>query len=125
MIAIGVILHHLHRFDLFNTRLLCYFVFSFICVVFEVPDIGNVSDIAYFVVQVAEIAEQQIKCNGRPGMPQVWITLYGGDTNVKAYVGRLYGVELFFFSRKRVIKRQIVLHDSSRLRVRYRNFSDG
>ena len=47
--AIGVILCHLHRFQLFQSGLLRDLVFALVGIVFQMTHVSDVADVAYFI----------------------------------------------------------------------------
>ena len=49
MIAVQVILNDFHRLQFFETGFLGYFVFSFVSIMLQMTDIGNIAYIAYFI----------------------------------------------------------------------------
>jgi histidine ammonia-lyase len=55
VVAIEVILHYFHGFQLLQTGLFGDFIFAFICIVFQMTDIGNVGA-SGDLVQLAHIA---------------------------------------------------------------------
>ena len=64
VVAIEVILHYFHGFQLLQTGLFGDFIFAFVCIVFQMTDIGNVTDITYLVSQMGKITEQDIERDG-------------------------------------------------------------
>ena len=57
VVAKHIILHHFHRFQLFQTGFFGNFIFPFVGIIFEVTHIGNVTDVAHLISQMQQIAE--------------------------------------------------------------------
>ena len=68
MIAVGVILHDLHRFELFEPCFLSYLIFSFIGIMLEVAYIGYIADIAHLITQILQIAVKDVERDSGTGM---------------------------------------------------------
>ena len=49
MVAVGVVLRHLHRLELLQTRLLGDFVLALVGIVLQMAHIGDVSDITHLI----------------------------------------------------------------------------
>ena len=69
MVAVGVVLCHLHGFQLLQTGLLGYLVLTLVGIVLQVAYIGDVAHIAYFVADMLQIAEHHVESDGRTSMP--------------------------------------------------------
>ena len=103
VVTVQVILHDLHRFELFETGFLGDFVFAVVCIVFQVTDIRYVAYIAYFVSYMSQITEQQIKCDRRTCMAQMGIAINGRTTNIHTHMRFVQRDELFLFSCECVV----------------------
>jgi hypothetical protein len=66
--------------------------------------IRDVTDIAHFVAQILEQAEQHIVRNPRTGMAQVGISVHGGTAHIHAYPPLMDGLEQFLVPGKRIGK---------------------
>jgi hypothetical protein len=66
--------------------------------------IRDVTDIAHFVAQILEQAEQHIVRNPRTGMAQVGVPIHSGTTHIHAYPPFMDGLEQFFVPGKRIGK---------------------
>ena len=86
MITVGVELHDLHRLELFEPCFLRYLVFSFIGIVLKVSDIRDITDVAYLVAEVLQVAIEDIECDSRTGMSQMGISIHGRAADIHAYV---------------------------------------
>ena len=58
-----VALYDLHGFYRFETRLFCNAIFPFVGIVFQVSCISNISNVAYFISQMLQVAVHQIERN--------------------------------------------------------------
>ena len=111
VVTIDVILHNLHGFELLNPCFFAHFILAFVGIIFQMPDIGNIAHIAHFVANVLQVAEYQVEGDGRPRMTQMGIAIHRRAANVKPDVRRMNGFKFFLFARKRVVKRENLLHD--------------
>ena len=93
--VIGVALDDLHRFDVFEARLLPDFVFAVIGVAREVTDIRDVPHVAHLVAEVKEIAEDHIEGQEGPDVAQVDVAVHRGAAHVHAHVGGVEGLKAF------------------------------
>ena len=78
----------------------------------QVAYVGDVTDIAYLVSQMLEVAEQDIECDGGTCVTQMGIAVHGGAAHVHAYVGRVYRFKQLFLSCESVVDAQFVFHNS-------------
>ena len=95
MIAVGVILHHLHRFELLEPRFLGYLILTFISIVLEMAYISDVAHIAHFVAQMEQIAVEQVEGDSRTRMAQMGIAIHGGTADIHAYVSLVQRLKCF------------------------------
>ena len=68
MVTIGIMLRYLHGFQLFQAGFLLNLVVTFVGIVFQMPHISNVADVAHLVTKMLEITEKDVKSNRRTGM---------------------------------------------------------
>ena len=104
MVALRVVLHHLHGLQLLQAGLLGNLVLAFVGVVLQMAYIRDVTDIAHFVAQILEQAEQHIVRNPRTGMAQVGVPIHSGTAHIHAYPPLMDGLEQFFVPGKRIGK---------------------
>ena len=104
VVALRVVLHHLHRLQLFQPGLLGNLVLPFVGIVLQVTYICNVTDIAHLVAQVLEQAEQDIVRHSRTGVTQVGISVHGGAAHVHSYMALVNGFEEFLVPGKGIGK---------------------
>ena len=95
VVAVGVILRHLHRFQLFQARFLGNLVLALICIVLQVAYIGDIAYVAYFISQMLQVTEEQVECNGRTGVTQVRVAIDGRSADVHAHMRGVQRFEYF------------------------------
>ncbi len=103
MEPIGIILGHLHGFQLLQPCFLGYFVLAFVGIMLQMPHIGNISHIAHLVAQIAQITEEQVKRYGRTCMTQMGIAINRWAAYIHAHTPFMQGLEKFLSTRKRII----------------------
>src|SRR6187431_1615274 len=104
MKTICILLDDFHRFQLFKSCFLTDFIFCIrIHIAFEMPYIGDISDIAHFIAQVHEISVDQIKADKRPAIADMDIIIYRGAADVHSYPPFQDGREYFFGTADAVI----------------------
>ena len=103
MVAVGVVLSNLHRFELFEACFFGDFVFALIGIVFEVAHVGNVTNVAHLVAEGAEVAEQQVEGDCGPGVSQVWIAIDGRAADIHTHVFGVKWNKLLFASSESVV----------------------
>ena len=111
VVADGVVLHHFHRFQLLQTGFLSDFVFAFVSVVFQVAYIGNVTNVAHFISQLLEVAEQDIEGDGRTSVSQVCVAIYSRTAYVHAHMRGIERNKLLFSATKSIINGQFIFHN--------------
>ena len=57
VVAVGVILRYLHRFELFEARFLGYLVLALVGVVLKMAYVGDIADVSYLVAEMFQVAE--------------------------------------------------------------------
>ena len=103
VVAVGVILRHLHRLKVFEAGFLRDFVLAFVGVVFQVTHIGDVAHIADFISEMLQIPENQVKGDGRPGVTQVSVAIDGGTADVHAHMRGVQRLERLLAAREAVV----------------------
>ena len=103
MVAVGVVLCHLHGLQVLESCFLCNFVFAFVGIVLQVTHIGDVTNIADFVAEVFQISENQIKSDGRTGMTKVSVAIDGGAADIHAHMRGVEGFERLLAARKAIV----------------------
>ena len=112
VVAVGVVLRHLHGFQLLQACLLGNLVLAFVGIVLQVPHVGNVAHVAHLVAQVAQVAEEQVEGDGRTRMPQVRVAIYSRAAHVHAHVGSVQRHKGFFPSVEGVVNNQWMFHNA-------------
>ena len=110
MVAVGIILRNLHGLKLFQSSFLGNFVLALIGIMFKMPHISNVSHIAHLVAQMLEITEKNVKGDGRTGVSQMGVAIYGWSTHIHAYIRRMNRLKRLFPTRQRIINDQFLFH---------------
>ena len=101
--AVGVILRHLHRFELFEPSLLRYLVFALIGIMLQMSHIGYVAHIAHLVAYVLQIAEEAVKGDGRACVSEMGIAIDRRAADVHSHAPFMQRFEEFLLARQRVI----------------------
>ena len=98
MIPVQVVLHYFHGFQLFQTGFLGNLIFAFICVMFQVAYVGNVTHVSHFITQPGEITEKYVERDGRTGMSQMCIAIYRRSADIHAHMWSVQRHKQLFFS---------------------------
>ncbi len=96
MVAVGVVLSHLHRFELFEPGFLCNLVLTLVGIVFEVSHVGDVADVAHLVADMEQVAVEYVEGYGGTGMAEVSVAIDGGATYVHSDTAFVDGTEKLF-----------------------------
>ena len=102
--AIGVVLRHLHRLQLFESCLFGDFILTLVGIVLQMAHVGNVSYVAHLVAQMFEVTENEVESDGRTCMSQMGIAVNGRAANIHPHVSGIDGFEKFLAPCERVIK---------------------
>ncbi len=105
VIAQQIVLHHLHRLKLLQTRLLGDLVLAFVGIVFKMPHVGDIAHIAHLVAQMGKIAVHNVESYRRTGMAQMAVAVHGGTANVHTHKRFVKRLECLFLARQRVINK--------------------
>ena len=103
VIAVGVILCHLHRLQLLQSCFLGYLVIALIGIVLQVPHVGNVSHVAHLIAYVLQIPEQDVESDGRTGMTQMGVSINGGTTYIHAHIGSMKRLKRLLAAAERIV----------------------
>ena len=74
---LSVLFDYFHRFKLFEAGLLGDLILAFVCIAFEVPNVGDVADVADFVAQEPEVTKYDVE-GVQPVFP-LWYTVWQED----------------------------------------------
>ena len=125
VVAVGVVLRHLHRFQLFQAGFLGNFVFALVGILFQMPHVGNVAHIAHLVAQMLQIAKQEVEGNPRPGMAQMRVAIDRGAAHIHTHLRGMQGFKQLFAPMQRIVEHQLIFHHYVRFifskRVIYRS----
>ena len=103
-----VVLHHLHRFELLEARLLGDLVFALVGIVLEVSHVGDIADVAHLVAQMGEVADEDVEGDGGTGMTQMRVAVDGRTAYVQTHIGRVQGLEELLAAAHGVIDGQLM-----------------
>ena len=106
VVAVGVVLRHLHGLQLLQAGLLGNLVLAFVSIVFQVTHIGDVAHIAHLIAQMHQVAVQHIESDGGPGVAQMTVAIDGGTADIHAHVVGSEGFEKLFLVRKSIVNQQ-------------------
>ena len=109
VVATRVVLHDLHRLELFDACTLGDLVLALVGVVLEVAHVGDVADVAHLVSEVGEVAEEDVEGDGRTGVAEVRIAVDGGSADIHAHMWRVEGLKLRLPAREGVIQNEFLL----------------
>ena len=76
----------------------------------EMTHIGDVAHIAHLIAQMTQVAEHDIKGDGRPRMSQMWVSIDGGTAYIHAHIGGMEGFERLFSSGERIVDQKCLFH---------------
>ncbi len=122
VVALRVILHHLHGLQLLQAGFLGNLVLPFIGIVLQVSDVRDVADITHLVAQILQETEQHVIGDTRTGVAQMGVPIYGRAAYIHAHMSFMDGLEQFLVAGKGIgqIQRS---HDNSHLNhAKIRNF---
>ena len=85
MVAVGVVLRHLHGLELLEAGLLGNLVLTLIGIVLQVSHVGDIAHIAHLVAEVAKVAIDHIKGDGGTRVTQMAVAVNGGATDIHAH----------------------------------------
>ena len=68
-----------------------------------VIDVGNISDVGYLVAKVAEVADNHVKADEGPPVPDMAVVVDGDAADVHSDFPGLHGFELFLFPCKCIV----------------------
>ena len=98
VVAVHIVLGHLHRLELLEAGLLGNLVLALVGVVFQMAHVGDVAHIAHLVADMGEIAEHQVEGHRRTGVSEMGLAIDGRAADIEAYViGHDRGKEFFSF----------------------------
>ena len=106
VVAVGVVLGYLHRFQLFQPCLLGYLVLALVGVVLQVAHVGDVAHIAHLIAQMLQVAEHQVEGDGRAGMTQMGVAIDSGAADIHAHIRSMQRLKALFLARQGIIDYQ-------------------
>ena len=111
VVAVGVVLRHLHGFQLFQTGFLCNLVLAFVGVVLQVSHVGYVAHVAHLVAKVLQVAEYHVEGDGWACMAQVGVAVDGRTADIHAHMSFIDWTEEFFLPTQSIVYQQLLFHN--------------
>ncbi len=93
VIADEIMLHHFHRLEHLEPRLLGDLVLTLVGIMLEMAHICDVADITHLVSEMTQIAEKDVEGYRRARMAQMGVAIDGRPAHVHAYVSLLNRME--------------------------------
>ena len=112
VVALRVVVRHLHRFELLEPRLLGDLVLALVGVVLQMAHVRHVAHVAHLVARSLQVAEQEVERHRRPGMPQVGIAVNGRSADIHADAPGHEGFELLLAAGERIVKYEFGIHSA-------------
>ena len=106
VVAVGVVLCHLHGLQLLQTGFLGNLVLAFVGIVFQMAHVGDIAHIAHFIPYVAQVAEEDVEGDGGAGMTQMGVAVHRGAAHIHAHISGRQRLEKFFLVRQCVVYQQ-------------------
>ena len=103
VVAVRVVLRHLHRLELLHTRFLRDFILSLVGIMFQMPHVGDVPDIAHLITEVLEITENDVERDGRTCMPQMGVAIHRRSAHIHPHKRGVQRFKQLFRTCQRVI----------------------
>ena len=110
VVALRIVVGHLHRFELLETRLLGDFVLTLVGVVFQMAHVGDVAHVAHLVARGLQVAEQQVEGHGRTGMAQMGVAVDRGAADVHPHAAGGNRLEHLLAAGERIVKHEFGIH---------------
>ena len=96
VVAVHIVLRHLHGFELLQTGLLGDLVLAFVSIVLQMAHVGDVAHITHLVADVRKVAEHHVESDGRARMSQMGLAIDRRSTDIKSHVVGGNGLEELF-----------------------------
>ncbi len=106
VVAVGIVLRHLHWLQLLEACLLGYLVLTLVGIVLQMAHIGDVTHIAHLVAKVLQITEQEVEGNRRTRVPEVGIAIDGGAAHIHPDTPLVERAEILFLTAECIINLQ-------------------
>ena len=76
----------------------------------QMAHIGDVAHIAHLVTEVFQIAEKNIKRDGRTGMSQMGIAINGRSANIHTYMRSMQRLEALLLPMQGIVNQKCLFH---------------
>ena len=103
VVAVEIVLHHLHRLQLLQPRLLGDFVFPLVGVMLQVAYVGDVAHVAHLKAKVGEVAVDDVEGNRGAGVAEVAVAVDRRAADVHPDPPLVERPEIFLVALERVI----------------------
>ena len=110
VVALRIVVGHLHRFELLEARLLGDFVLTLVGVVFQMAHVGDVAHVAHLVARSLQVAEQQVEGHGRTGMAQMGVAVDRGAADIHPHATGGNRLEHLLAAGERIVKHEFGIH---------------
>ena len=104
MVALCVVLDHLHGLQFLQAGLLCNLVLTFIGIMLQMSYVRDIANIAHLVSKFLQEAEQDVVGNTRASVTKMRVSVNGGTAHVHAHMTFMDGLEEFLGAGKRICK---------------------
>ena len=127
VVALRIVVRHLHRFELLEARLLGDLVLALVGIVLQMAHIRDVAHVAHLVTQRLEVTEQQVERHGRTGVTQMRIAVDRRSADIHPDASGRQRLELLLAAGERIVKHEFGIHSRKEYnrfeRVKLRFFS--
>ena len=96
VIAVGIVLRHLHRLQLLQTSLLCNLVLALVSIVLKVSHVGYIPDVANLIAKMLQIAIEYIERDCRARVSQMGVTIYRRAADIHSHTPWRNGFKQLF-----------------------------
>ena len=128
VVALRIVVRHLHRFELLEARLLGDLVLALVGIVLQMAYIRDIAHVAHLVTQRLEVTEQQVEGHGRTGVTQMRIAVDRRSADIHPDAPGRQRLELLLAAGERIVKHEFGIHSRKEYnrfeRVKLRFFRD-
>ena len=95
VVAVEVVLHDFHGFELFKTGFLGNLVLTFVGIVFKMAHIGYVAHITHLVAEMSEVAVKDVERYCGACVTEMSVTVDSGTAYIHSHSSFMYWHETF------------------------------
>ena len=99
VVAVDVELRHFHRLQLFEAGLFGDLVLTGVGIVLQMAYISDVADVAHFVTDMLEVAEDEVEGDGGAGVAEVRLAIDGRSADIEADMTGIQWDKMFLLLR--------------------------